>query len=123
MVLWTSRLDELIEFYKALGLPLEEEDHGSGPIHYACDLGSAHFAIFEGKPGAAAGRGYGGGTMVGLQVTDVDQAYDRAIALGAATVWEPRDMPWGRAAQVLDPDGRPVELNLALREAIEDELK
>ena len=113
IVLWTSRLNEMVAFYKAIGLPLEEEDHGEGPLHFACELGATHFAIFEAKQGDAVSRGTGGCTMIGLQVSNVDEAYAIAKSLGAATVWEPRDMPWGRAAQVLDPDGRPVELNPA----------
>lgn len=111
VVIWTARLKEMVEFYRALGLPLETEDHGEGPVHFACDLGHTHFAIFEAKPGDAVGRGTGGCTMIGLQVSSVDEAYANAKKLGASTVWEPREMPWGRAAQVLDPDGRPVELN------------
>jgi uncharacterized glyoxalase superfamily protein PhnB len=83
------------------------------PSYFACELGSAHFAIFEAKSGDAIPRGQGGSSMLGLQVNDVEAAYSAAKNLGATTVWEPRDMPWGRAAQVLDPDGRGVELNLA----------
>lgn len=113
VVLWTGRLDATVAFYRSLGVPLAREEHEDEPVHYACDLGSAHFAIFESHQGDAVARGAGGCTMFALQVANLDQAYAIAKALGAATVWEPRDMPWGRTAQVLDPDGRPVELSSA----------
>src|SRR5262249_1909732 len=113
IVLWSERFQQCIDFYKALGLPLEEEDHGDGPVHYACEIGTAHFAIFPGKPGSAVARGNGGGTQIGFQVSSVDECFMVAKKLGASVVWEPKDMPWGRAALVCDPDGRPVELNQA----------
>ena len=111
VILWTQRIDETLRFYQALGLPLVEEDHGEGPIHYACYIAGVHFAIFPGEIGEAVSRRSGGCTQVGFNVSDVDAAFATAKELGAKVVWEPRDMPWGRAALVRDPDGRPVELN------------
>jgi hypothetical protein len=78
VVIWSGRLNEMVSFYKALGLPLETEEHEEGPVHYACELGSTHFAIFESKPGDAVHRGIGGSTMIGLQVSNVDEAYSIA---------------------------------------------
>jgi predicted enzyme related to lactoylglutathione lyase len=114
IVLWTVQLERMTQFYRALGLPLETEEHEEGPKHCACELGSTHFAIFEGSPGTAVGKGVGGCTLIGLQVSSVEHAYAAAKALGAQTLWEPREMPWGKAAKVVDPDGRPVELNAVL---------
>src|SRR5258708_4211595 len=106
IVLCTDRFDAMVEFYRAIGVPLESEEHEEGPVHYACELGATHFAIYKGKAGDVVGRGAGGCTMIGLQVSNVDEAYKAAKQLGATTIWEPHDKPWGRAAQVTDPDGR-----------------
>lgn len=34
----THKVEELKKFYELLGLPLKQEQHGSGPIHYSCKL-------------------------------------------------------------------------------------
>ena len=100
-----------MQFYETLGVRLEKEQHDEGPVHYVCELGNTHFAIFEGTQGDATARRNGGCTQFGLFVEDVDRAFAAVKELGAPVVWEPRDMPWGRAALVCDPDGRPVEIN------------
>lgn len=109
LVLFTARLRECRAFYRALGLALADEQHEGGPPHCACDVGGAHVALYEAPGGEAPGKGAGGASMLGFTVDDVDAVFARLRALDAPIVWEPRDMPWGRTLQVLDPDGRPVE--------------
>ena len=41
-------------FYSAVGLELEAEDNGEGPVHFATELGPVHFAIY---PAEVAGQG------------------------------------------------------------------
>jgi PhnB protein len=46
-----------------------------------------------------------------VYVTDADETYRRAIAAGAATVEEPRDVPWGdRRAIVRDKHGNVFQI-------------
>ena len=46
---------------------------------------------------------------------DVDATYERALAAGGTSKLEPWDAFWGhRYAQVLDPDGQPVDFFAAL---------
>ena len=47
-----------------------------------------------------------------FQVTDLDAAYARLLAHGAAGVWDPRESPEPgmRMAYVADPDGNLIEL-------------
>lgn len=112
LVLTCADLDAARAFYAALGLPLEAEDHGEGPLHYACELGPVHFALFAAREeGAAPGRGQAGAVLPGFQVASVEEAYAAALAAGGQAVQEPADFPWGRRALVRDPDGRVVELN------------
>jgi uncharacterized glyoxalase superfamily protein PhnB len=113
LILYSSNLSKTVEFYTKLGLPLEHEDHGSGPVHYACELQGAHIAIFESKPGDALKRGFGGATQFGLQVDSVDETFQIAIKAGAKVIIEPQSAPWGKRAIIEDPDGRPLELNQA----------
>ncbi len=110
LVLWTARLEACRAFYEALGLPLEDEQHEEGPRHFACQVGGVHVALYGGPAGEAPGKGAGGSSLVGFRVDEVDELFGRLTALGAEVIWAPCDAPWGRTAQVRDPDGRPVEL-------------
>lgn len=121
LVLTSARAEELVRFYRALGVPLEDERHDDGPLHWACELGAVHFAIYAGDDAARApagaarapGRRMSGSTLVGLRVPDVDAATAAAVAAGARVLVAVEDVPWGRRSVVEDPDGRPVELNQA----------
>jgi PhnB protein len=58
-----------------------------------------------------------------LPVSDVDTAWDRAIAAGAAAFVPPYDAFWGeRTAQFLDPSGHRWAINQHLRDVPADEL-
>ncbi len=113
IILHTGKLDEMVRFYRALGIPLEEESHDGGPLHYACQLGGIHFAIYPGPSGQAPGRRRGGATQVGFQMDSLEATLADARAAGAEILQEPEEVPWGRRAVIADPDGRPVELNQA----------
>ena len=110
LVLFTGRLREVVAFYRGIGVPLEAEDHGDGATHYACEVGSTHFAVFEAALGQALAHGSGGSMFFGLSVVSARDAVDAAKAQGGAVVESPTEYPWGTRALVLDPDGRTVEL-------------
>ena len=113
LILFTSNLFALVEFYKSIGIPFEEEDHGEGPIHYACDLNGAHIAIFESSEGKATERGVGGSSQIGFQVDNVDAIFDQALKAGAKSLIAPQERPWGKRAVFEDLDGRSIEINQA----------
>lgn len=110
LILFTSRVDEVVAFYRALGVPLEAEEHGDGVKHFACELGATHFAVFPGRAGDALEHKSGGSEFFGLSVASVDAALAAAKSRGAAEVQPPTRYPWGVRALVRDPDGRTVEL-------------
>ncbi len=113
LILYSEDLNKSVEFYRKLGLPMEAEDHGDGPVHYACELNNAHVAIFEAKPGQALKRGSGGAMLFGLQVDSLEETLGFAVAAGATILIPRQNVPWGERAVIEDPDGRPVELNQA----------
>jgi predicted enzyme related to lactoylglutathione lyase len=110
LVLFSEELEPVVEFYRAIGVPLEEERHDDGPLHYACELGSTHFAVYEGTMGAAPTRGAGGCAFAGFVVDSVADAVAAARAIRSAVLQEPEHFPWGLRAVLEDPDGRPVEV-------------
>lgn len=109
LILYAADLKRTCEFYSRLGVPLEEEKHGDGPVHFAGELGSAHIAVFAAKPGNALKRGEGGATQIGFRVDSVEKAL--ASVAGAKVLIPLQEVPWGKRAVIEDPDGRPVELN------------
>ena len=68
LVLFANRLSETVAFYRAIGLPLTEESHEDGPVHFAGELGSTHVAVFEAAAGRACEHRVAGGTMPGFAV-------------------------------------------------------
>lgn len=43
---------------------------------------------------------------------DVDAEYDRAVAMGAKSVFPPQTMPWGqRTCYIADPEGNLIEIH------------
>ncbi len=111
VVLFTARPDEVVEFYRALGVPLQLEHHGDDVMHWAADIGGCHVAVFPTfTEGDAPGYRQAGATFAGFVVDSVDGAVAAVTALGAPVVQEPTEASWGRRAVVTDPDGRPVEI-------------
>lgn len=112
LILSCEDTEKTATFYRGLGLDIVEEQHGDEPVHFACDFGGVHFAIFPtDEPGKARKHMTGGATKIGFLVDDTDVFYKKALEVGAISMREPCDAPWGRTATVIDPDGRTIELN------------
>ena len=111
-MLFSGRHEECVAFYRAIGVPLQEERHGAdGPLHHACDLHGVHIAVFAAQgQGEALGIGQPGGSFAGFAVESVEAAVEAAVGVGATVIQQPDDYPWGRRAVLRDPDGRPVEV-------------
>lgn len=111
IVLRASDLEVALSFYRALGLDFEQEQHGSGPIHYSCELGGLVLEIYPGETGAAPEPKAAGATMIGFQVDSLDEALGALRELNIEPKSAPKDAPWGRWVNVTDPDGRLIQLN------------
>jgi lactoylglutathione lyase len=113
-VMFSVDVERTTAFYRALGLPLEGERHGDGPLHFACDLGGVHVAVQPGKAGGdppdERTHRLAGDAFHGYQVPDLQACLD-AIPAADLKVEEPASMrPWGERVLLRDPDGRVVEL-------------
>jgi len=112
LVLYAARPAATAAFYRALGLTLDEEDHGEGPVHFATELGPVHFAIYPADaPGRAAQRRSGGSLFPGLYVDSLDRAAAALARAGARVLTGHQQMPWGCRIVAEDPDGRAIEIN------------
>ncbi len=110
LIVFARQLSETVAFYRAIGLPLEEESHEDGPKHFACELGPVHFAIFEGTENGTASFRAAGSVMPGLAVDSLERAFEAMQQLGATIKQPPTEYPWGPRMLVEDPDGRTIEL-------------
>jgi lactoylglutathione lyase len=108
LVLRASDAARTRRFYEALGLAFSVEQHETGALHYACELGGTVLEIYPGREAHAQEPNSGGATMLGFSVGDLDAAFTAATAQGAHVRRAPSETQ--RRAVVEDPDGRVVEL-------------
>lgn len=112
LVLFAAQVDQTVAFYRAVGVALEDEDHGEGPVHAAAEVGGVHLAVYAAvDPGRHPARRSGGSDFAGFYVDGLDDAVAAVTALGAAVLSGHEQMPWGCRVVVEDPDGRAVEIN------------
>jgi lactoylglutathione lyase len=112
LVVYAADAARTAAFYRAVGVSLEDEDHGEGPVHFAADLDGVHFAVYPAQaPGRAPARRAAGGSFPGFYVTSLDQVTAALAGLGAPVLQAHEEMPWGCRILAEDPDGRPVEVN------------
>ncbi len=111
IVIRAADVEKSLAFYRALGLEFTQEQHGSGPIHYASIMREIVIEIFPGKPGNAPDRRNAGATMLGFQVENLDAVIEKFQAQGMTILTAPQDSQWGKRAVVQDPDGRAIELS------------
>lgn len=104
LVLRCRDLEASRGFYAALGLVIVPEQHGTGPAHYSCQLGST---VLELHPAS----GPTSNVRVGVSIPDVAAAIEAIRAVGGRVEREPTTEP--HTALVRDPDDNPVELSQA----------
>ncbi|MER9798828.1 VOC family protein [Mesorhizobium sp. M0142] len=94
-------------FYANFGIVFRQEQHGSGPIHFAFQGQGLAIELYPANEGTTA---EGAGTMIGFEVTDADEAASAAKANGFGIIADVKATAMGRRVIVRDPDGRQVFL-------------
>jgi predicted enzyme related to lactoylglutathione lyase len=97
--------EKIVDFYRAIGVPIEEEHHGP-ELHWGCMLNGLHFAVHKVK-----NTGNGHSISISFAVSDVDEMIVSLKKKGTKVTMDPCDKPFGRLASVLDPDGNTVYLH------------
>lgn len=106
VVLCSQDVERSKSFYEALGLQFLKERHGSGPEHYACELGKTVIEIYP----LTAEKAVAPCTRLGFTVSSIEEVAARLAKLDQRLISGPRESPWGSRAVVQDPDGHRVEL-------------
>ncbi len=110
LVLRTSRMEESLAFYRAIGLSFVEEKHGSGPVHYSCEVGTTVIEIYPGAAQELQDYRGSGATLLGFNVVSLNAVLEAMKLLAAPVLTAPKRSAWGQRAVVQDPDRRAVEL-------------
>lgn len=93
-------------FYKMLGMDFQEEQHGSGPVHWAADLDGIVLEIYPAKSADEVDAT----TRLGFNVNDAVSVLDALRLSNIEIVSDLKQTKWGLRAVVRDSDGRSVEL-------------
>jgi catechol 2,3-dioxygenase-like lactoylglutathione lyase family enzyme len=115
LIFWSADCARTVAFYRAIGLPLETEDHGDGDLHFACDIGGVHVAVLPARrTEGARTRGEHGASQPSFRVASLDRAIDAIRGLGELRlIIDRQEGPWGVRVVVEDPDGRALQLTTA----------
>jgi predicted enzyme related to lactoylglutathione lyase len=106
VVLRSSDLPRAAKFYSRLGLQFTRHQHGSGPEHFAAEVGGGVFELYPQSPDGPSTLG----TRIGFTVPSLESAIAALSEYPAAVISPPKDSEWGRRAVIADPDGHRVEL-------------
>ncbi len=87
-------------FYERLGLSFVKEQHGKGPLHYACENNACVFELYpnNGQPPQDNNR-------IGFKVSNLPEVMRHISA------FESYELAGNTIYIVTDPDGRKVELS------------
>lgn len=102
LVLRARDIETTANFYRALGLEFTSEQHGQGPLHFACERDDFVLEIY---PLKASQSEVNDSVMLGFRVESLELALQK-LSLDAEI-----KMGDGRSCIVRDPDGRAVRLS------------
>lgn len=100
LVIRSSDIDRAAEFYAKLGLILKVEKHGSGPRHFAAEIGKTVLEIYP-----LGNRQPTTDIRLGFLVTSLNAVLEYVGSTTEIVVTE-----YGYQAVVHDPDGHTIEL-------------
>jgi lactoylglutathione lyase len=111
LILRCRDLEKCRAFYELLGFEFVEHAHGSGPMHFACEIGDFVFELYP-----APSPDYLDQTGVGFLAEDLGLVNQRLAKAGYNPGSIKRN-PWGLTFMVRDPDGRRVEMKARERDS------
>lgn len=95
-----------VQFYKMLDMDFQEEQHGSGPVHWAADSDGVVLEIYPAKSVEEVDAT----TRLGFVVKDAASVLNTLRLSDIEIISDLKQTKWGLRAVVRDSDGRSVEL-------------
>lgn len=107
LVLRTTQIEVLAEFYRWLGIEFTKHQHNTGPEHFAAELSGLIFELYPTQKPELVNRA----TRLGFLVPELDAVLQNLRSNRVEIIEEPVETEFGTRAVVRDPDGRLVELS------------
>ncbi len=111
VVIRSANIEAALNFYRVIGLNFVQEQHGSGVIHYSCDLNGIVLEIYPLQASSPIESETKHTTMLGFEVESLDETLSKLNELGIAPKGTPKSSEYGRWVNVADPDGRKIQIN------------
>ena len=105
LVIYADHREQLRDELSVFGLVFKEHQHGSGPVHDACEMDELCLEIYpasDANPPTHA--------RLGLSVLDIHKAMKAANTINAETKLHPKESPWGIRAVIQLQSGIKIEL-------------
>jgi len=106
IVLRSLEPQRTVDFYTLLGIRFHDEQHGTGPVHWAAELDDLVLEVYPAKSQGEVDRS----TRLGFEIENLAAVLPRLRSFGVEIVSEPKPSQSGLRAVVRDPDGRSLEL-------------
>ena len=107
IVLRTTDIKKLTEFYSLLGLTFEYHKHGNSPYHYSASIGHTVLEIYPlTKNQTEADKNL----RLGFGIDNFDTVIKKLKELGVAFSLDPTQTDFGYMTIISDPDDRKIEL-------------
>lgn len=106
LVLKVKDIELTTQFYAALGIQFQAEQHGTGPVHYSALLDDTVLEIYP----ANSEQDVTTHIRLGFTVQHMGETLDKLKSLNIQIKVAPKQTPWGFRAVVINHDGHVIEL-------------
>ena len=106
LVIKVKDIEHTVQFYTAVGIQFQTEQHGSGPMHYSALLGNTVLEVYP----ASRDEDVTTNIRLGFTVQCLTEKIELLKSLNIQIKAEPKQTAWGFRAVVVDQDGHVVEL-------------
>lgn len=99
----------MLEFYRLIGFQFKATKVDKGSEVYRAVHDGVEFSLYSIK---SAQKAQVPSLQLGFQITDLEKTVDQLKKIpGTMCILDPTDMPDGKKAVILDPDGYSIELS------------
>jgi predicted enzyme related to lactoylglutathione lyase len=94
------------QFYAALGIQFQAEQHGVGPVHYSALLDNTVLEIYPANNAEAVTSHI----HLGFKIQHLAETMNKLKSMNIQVTAEPKQTPWGFRAMLINHDGHVIEL-------------
>lgn len=106
LVLKVKDIELTAQFYAALGIQFQAEQHGAGPLHYSALLGNTVVEIYP----TNTQQDVTANIRLGFTVQHLTEMMNKLKSLHVQVTTEPKQTAWGFRAVIISHDGHVIEL-------------